>query len=454
MDDPAKRATRPRSPGESGDPASCETPTVLSLYTGVGGFDLGLQEAGFKVVGCVENDADARSTIATSTSWPLIDEPAGHPGDIHQLKAHDVITAFNLAPGELSLLAGGPPCQPFSKASLWVAGSTRRMLDPRARTLRAFFEVLEAALPDAMLLENVRGITYAPRVDKTREEAVDVLNAQLAEINDRHGTRYDAQVLTVDAADYGVPQRRERVFIFASREGRKLTLPDPTHAVSPAGDQRRFATCWDAIGDLDAREFDTALLPRGRWAPLLPSIPEGHNYQWHTPRGGGEPLFGWRTKYWSFLLKLAKDRPSWTLQAQPGPATGPFHWRSRRLSVREMARLQTIPDSHEIVGSYQSARRQIGNAVPAAIGDLLGLEIRRNLYKRAVRKTLRLIPEPRDDCPRATAVKKVPSEFVALRADHKPHGGTGTGPGARRRKRRAGAAAPQREQAGDLVATG
>ena len=79
----------------------------------------------------------------------------------------------------------------------------------------------------------------------------------------------------------------------------------------------------------------------GKWAGLLPTIPEGENYLFHTRLGGGRPLFGYRTRYWSFLLKLAKDEPSWTLQAHPGPATGPFHWANRPLTVQEMLRLQS-----------------------------------------------------------------------------------------------------------------
>ena len=79
-------------------------------------------------------------------------------------------------------------------------------------------------------------------------------------------------------------------------------------------------------------------------ADLLPAIPEGENYLFHTNRGAGVPLFGWRTRFWNFLFKLAKDRPSWTIQARPGPATGPFHWTNRRLSARELCRLQTFPD--------------------------------------------------------------------------------------------------------------
>ena len=89
-----------------------------------------------------------------------------------------------------------------------------------------------------------------------------------------------------------------------------------------------FRTVWDPSGDLPALHASEieALKPGGKWAELLPSIPEGENYLWHTERKGGLPLFGWRTRYWSFLLKLSKRLPSWTVQAQPRAAIGPFHW--------------------------------------------------------------------------------------------------------------------------------
>jgi hypothetical protein len=79
----------------------------------------------------------------------------------------------------------------------------------------------------------------------------------------------------------------------------------------------------------------------GKWGDLLRSIPEGENYLWHTDRGGGLPLFGWRTRYWSFLLKLAKRLPSWTIQAQPGSAIGPFHWDTPNTSSPDDARSQS-----------------------------------------------------------------------------------------------------------------
>jgi DNA (cytosine-5)-methyltransferase 1 len=139
------------------------------------------------------------------------------------------------------------------------------------------------------------------------------------------------------------------------------------------------------------------------------------------------------------LLKLAKDRPAWTIQANPGPATGPFHWRSRLLSIEELCRLQTFPKGYQIEGMRRSAHRQVGNAVPSAIGELFGLEIRRQFFGERVHRTLRLIPDARSDCPPAERPERVPKQYLELRGRHRDHPGAGLGPGARRREQRFGA---------------
>ncbi len=108
------------------------------------------------------------------------------------------------------------------------------------------------------------------------------------------------------------------------------------------------------------------------------------------------PLFGWRRRYWNFLLKLAKRLPSRTIQAQPGPAVGPFHWENRRLSDRELCRLQTFPDDVQVHGNRMSVQRQIGNAVPSLLAEVLGREIKTQLlgYRRTS-EPLRLLPPDR-----------------------------------------------------------
>ena len=158
-------------------------------------------------------------------------------------------------------------------------------------------------------------------------------------INSARGVNYRLSWAKVNAADFGVPQSREHVFVIGDREGTSFRFPAPTHGPDQnglLGALETVRTSWEAIGDLEVDSSRPDLQLRGKWADLVRTIPEGHNYLWHTSRGGGVPLFGWRRRYWSFLLKLAKNRPSWTIQAAPGPATGPFHW-EKPPTVREGA---------------------------------------------------------------------------------------------------------------------
>lgn len=401
--------------------------TVISLFTGAGGLDIGLETAGFEHLLCVESDADARATLKHNRpKWRLAE-----PGDIHRIEPRALLRQAGIRQRQLTLLAGGPPCQPFSKSAYWANGNGTRLRDPRARTLQAFMRVVDAALPKVVLLENVGGLVFTGK-----DEGIRSVKRAFGRINKRHGTKYKVQIHHLNAADYGVPQVRHRVFIVAAIDGSLLTLPKPTHG--DGKDVKAYRTTWDAIGDLDRKRRAPSLEPTGRWAELLPSIPEGHNYLWHTPRNkaqGAEPLFGWRTKFWSFLLKLAKGQPSWTIQAQPGPATGPFHWRNRVLTVTELCRLQTFPPGYHIKGGRLEAHKQIGNAVPSAIGEFFGLEIRRQFFGERVRRTLRLTPRKRRTCPAKYRTSTVPRQYLALRAKHRDHPGPGRGPGAVRRKR-------------------
>lgn len=405
-------------------------PTLLSLFTGAGGLDIGLEAAGFSSRLCVEVDADARATLnANRPAWRL-----AFPGDIHRVAPEKLVRQAGLRRGEVSLLAGGPPCQPFSKSAYWSHRGARRLEDPRSATLHAYLKVVEAAVPSVILLENVKGLAT-----DGKDEGLQLLRDELQAINRRQGTAYEPNVIHLNAADYGVPQIRERVFIVASVTGERFVRPEPTH-----GDQQGlepYRTAWDAIGAFDTAKWPTDLDPTGKWAGLLKSIPEGQNYLWHTPKGGGEPLFGWRTRYWSFLLKLAKNQPSWTIQAEPGPATGPFHWKSRRLSIDELAALQTFPAGYRFSGDMRSAQRQIGNAVPCAIGELLGLEIRRQLFGARIRRGLLLIPPSHRRSPPSEHAHPVPREYHGLRGKHEDHPGAGRGPAARLRQQGAIAAA-------------
>lgn len=389
--------------------------------------DYGFEAAGFDTRVAVEMDADCCRTLRQNRRWPVLE------ADIFTLSPQSIMAAGNLKRREAALLIGGPPCQPFSKSGYWAKGDSARLNDPRANTLAAYLDVLEAALPVAFVLENVSGLAFTGK-----DEGLQLLLGQVQALNRRTGCNYQPSWRILRAAEYGVPQLRERLFLVAARDGAAFAFPEPAFRAADdaeptlAGvDLPPYRTCWDAFGDLVAAESGDDLATRGKWADLLPSVPEGHNYLWHTERGGGEPLFGWRRRYWNFLLKVAKDKPSWTIQAQPGPSTGPFHWSSRRLSRRELCRLQTFPDDVTITGTYQEAHRQIGNAVPSLLAEVVGREIRRQYFKRRVTTKLpRLLPPERPHRPGPERVAPVPKTYLKLRDTETEHPGTGLGRGA------------------------
>jgi DNA (cytosine-5)-methyltransferase 1 len=404
-----------------------DQPTAISLFSGAGGLDLGIEAAGFRLAAAVEADSDCVTTLRANRGWPVLADY------IQSISSGELLDAAGLKAGEADLVIGGPPCQPFSKCGYWATGDTQRLDDARADTVEAFLRVVRDCRPRAFLMENVTGMAYSGK-----DEGLHLIRQALGDINRTHGTAYDVEVLILNAADYGVPQTRERVFLVGSRDGRMLGSLERTHARPSDEDGQpslgldvgveRWRTAWDALADVAPDESDSELQPRGKWADLLPAIPEGRNYLYHTDRGEGLPLFGWRRRFWNFLLKLAKDRPSWTLTAQPGPATGPFHWRNRRLAMRELCRLQTFPDDFVVKGNLAQVQKQLGNAVPAALAEHIALAMRARLFDERIESVAAsLVPAARSDCPAPEPVAAVPERMHHLINSDTSHPGTGAG---------------------------
>src|SRR5690606_1136675 len=402
-------------------------PKVISLFTGVGGLDFGVEAAGFETVVAVEIDPVCCRTLRLNRPWTVIER------DIHAVTSEELLKKARLKVGEVDALIGGPPCQPFSKSSYWVRGDTMRLDDPRADTLTAYLRVVRDVQPRTFLIENVYGLAY-----KGKSEGLERILAGIEQINRETGSDYQPCWQIIDAASYGVPQHRQRIFIVASRDGKTFKFPKATHGdpndLLLGADIEPYRTCWDALGDLPERPHDPTLKMTGKWADLLPSIPAGENYLWHARRGGGLPLFGWRTRYWSFVLKLSKRRPSWTIQAQPGPATGPFHWTNRRLTAQELCRLQTFPDGLKFDCGRVDIQRMLGNAVPSLVAEVIGREIRNQLLGQPIdQKNLILMPPRRLNVPRPEPLLDVPEKYLFLIGNHADHPGEGLGNRARQR---------------------
>lgn len=397
---------------------------VISLYTGIGGLDFGFEAAGFETAIAIELDKAACHTMRLNRKWPVVER------DIHEVSSTEIMEIAGVGVGEADVLIGGPPCQPFSKSSYWAQGDSLRLYDPRSDTLTAYLRVLRDLQPKTFLLENVHGIAF-----KNKDEGLQYLLKGIDQINRDTSSTYSIHWQKLNAADYGVPQIRERVFLIGSRDGTLFKFPNPTHG-DDVGVQDLFdrspllpyKTAWDAIGDLPQKNLDPSLKVGGKWGDLLPSIPEGENYLWHTNRGSGQPLFGWRTRYWSFMLKLAKNKPSWTIQAQPGSSVGPFHWKNRKLTTHEMCRIQTFPDGLVFDSGRTDIQKMVGNAVPSLLAEVLAKEIRKQfLGHTRIRNTLKLIPPVRANMPPPEKIKTLAKKYRIYIGDHEDHPGEGKG---------------------------
>ena len=356
----------PSSPRKTGD---VELGGAVSLFSGAGGLDLGTEQAGFSVRVAVEWDHDAADTMEKNASLHFrglrevlrTDLAPLALGDSRGTTTAEILRAGGFGRGECpDLLIGGPPCVAFSKSGFWLDWK-RNGADPAAGLLQAYTTVLAEARPRYFICENVYALTF-------RNRASGPAFAGLLKAIETAGYRYRWAVL--NAADYGVPQLRPRLFVIGARKSDALpALPDAGHHGSwerrrTGGGPLPHITTGKALDGL-VTEPEPEEVVRGKWGHLLPDVPPGENYLHFTARRGHpDPIFEWRSRYWSFLLKLDPDRPSPTIQAQPGPNVGPFHWENRRLRVPELRRLFTFPDDFAFVGKRSSVQSQLGNAVP------------------------------------------------------------------------------------------
>lgn len=361
--DHQKRADRARS--------------AVSLFAGAGGLDIGAERSGFVTRAAVEIEPIAQETLLANRDYfPGLNADTLF-SDIVDLDFDELLRASQLERGEVDLVHGGPPCTPFSKSGYWLAYK-RAGEDPKASLLDSYVGALEAIRPKAFLMENVYGLAY-------NNQNRPILDRFLAAVRSA-GYALDWRILL--AADFGVPQLRQRLICVGIRSDLldvpadmwRFDWPAASHdgpherRIDRARDLPSHVTAGEALAgltsDMNPPEPEEEI--RGTYAEELQGVPPGDNYLYFTEkRGHRHPRFKWRSRYWSFLLKLHPDRPSPTIQGQPGPWVGPFHWDGRRLRVAEVKRLMTFPDDFEIRGNRRSQQLQLGNAVPPRLGEIL-----------------------------------------------------------------------------------
>ena len=345
---------------------------VISIFSGGGGIDLGFKKAGFDILYSTDIDEVACQTLEHNKIGKIVECK-----DIREIDFRAVVQRLGVE--EIDCLVGGPPCPPYSKSRFYRKEKKRALEDENAFTLYEYFRALEEVRPKIFFFENVHGFIYKPH-----RAAFDLLK----ERSETLGYHITWQVC--NTAEYGVPQTRERFICIGVRKdiGEPFVFPEPTHYIpekyDPVKDKNKkpWVTCREAIGDLDYDLPEDEKMQAGsKHKDLLKEIPPGDNYLYFTAeRGHPNPKFKWRSRYWSFLLKLSPDRPSWTIQASFSNNMGPFHWKNRFLRISEIKRLQTFDDDYEFMGDFKEQWRQIGNAVPPLFVKIIAEAIKEQYF--------------------------------------------------------------------------
>lgn len=333
---------------------------TLSLFSGGGGLDIAFHDAGFNIIQMVEIERDYINTLEknSASSDAIL---AGSKPVCIDIRDYDPDPEL-----DIDFIIGGPPCQTFSAAGRRAAGVSGTT-DPRGTLFEEYVRILEVLQPKGFLFENVYGIVSAQK----GQAWADIQSAFKS-------VGYNIHWKILDAADYGVPQHRERLFIVGLRNDEYL-FPYPTHGLDSIGSQPYYVA-GEAIENLTVTSTESGLT--GRYGHLLNDIPPGLNYSFYTEKMGHPyPVFGWRAKFSDFLYKADPDAPVRTIKAQGGQYTGPFSWENRKFTISELKRLQTFPDDYELVGSVVKSIEQIGNSVPPQIGRILALSILDQIFK-------------------------------------------------------------------------
>lgn len=325
-------------------------PTVIDLFCGAGGMSGGFRMAGFKILAGVDND-----------KWCIETFKENHKGakfilgDMRKISGEDIEKLIGTK--NVDVIIGGPPCQGFS-----IAGR-RDPSDPRNSLFMEFVKIVDYFKPEWIVMENVLGLRTAKTANG--EPVKDIISEEFRKIG------YDVIFSVLNSADYGVPQRRRRVFFMAHRDGKKISFPIHTHAKKTQKkiDGSRIKK-WVPVKTVLMQESE---VPKNYFHTQKMIDGFRRRKERNIRRGAG---FGWQ------ILDL--EKPSYTISAR--------YWkdgsdalvmyspiRVRMLTEKECARIQSFPDNYEFRGPKRERYRQIGNAVPCFLAKAIALEIKKDL---------------------------------------------------------------------------
>lgn len=327
--------------------------TTIELFAGAGGLALGIEQAGFNTIGLIEFDRDACDTLEKNRpNWKVICD------DIANISKLDLEEYFNIKKGELDLLSGGAPCQAFS-----YAGKRLGLEDARGTLFYHYAIFLKKLQPKMFLFENVRGLLTHDG-GKTYKTMLDIFE----------NAGYEIKKRVLNAWDYGVAQKRERLITVGIRKDLedviKFEFPAPHDYKPVLRDvlQNVPSSVGVSYGESKRKLFEL-VPPGGYWRDIDPELAKDYMKSCWEMEGG-------RT---GILRRLSMDEPSLTVLTSPSQKqTERCHpIEARPFTVRENARCQSFPDEWEFCGNAMSQYKQVGNAVPVN----LGCEVATCIYK-------------------------------------------------------------------------
>lgn len=362
-----------------------EGSTVISLFTGAMGLDLGFEQAGFCIRVAVDKDKYAVATIkANRAEIPVIQD------NLAKVSAARILEEARLERAEATVLVGATPCEPFS-----TIGKRMSVEDERASLIDEFIRIVQETLPMYWVFENVPGLKWAARrhvsfydrtstpKDKVHEDEKPGSAFEDIMANFR-ATGYQVSEPTfLDAADYGTPQHRRRLILIGARDQNAVPMPSPTHGKPGSaeviqGHREPWLTVGDVIGDFEDPDPEYTKFPA--WGEYLKYVPTGGcwrdipDYLKEEAIGKAFYSSGGRT---GFLRKLSWHRPAPTLVDSPitRAACLCHPTENRPLSVGEYLRLQGFPLDWKVEGPLGSKYRLIGQATPVPLARALAFAV-------------------------------------------------------------------------------
>ena len=357
--------------------------TAFSIFSGAGGMDIGVMQAGFEILACIELDHNCCDTLRENIKRENR-ETTVYEGDIPTFSPKSIMNDLSIKEGHIDLLFGGPPCQAFSQI-----GKQLSLQDDRGMLLYQVLRYAEALKPHAIMMEQVKGLLTAKDLNGSPGGVFNSFIEKLEALG------YVPKWKVMLAAEYGVPQLRERVILVATRKPNGFVFPSPTHA-SPERCSGLFAllpyvTVGDVINDLEEplQKTDTSTIPDNSHYDVTPKrdrerihgVPEGKNLssQLQLPiEQRGRLTKKDTTKF----LRLNRSKPSNTLRG------GEIFYHpiaDRYLTPREYMRIHGFPDDYVLRGPIRGRtgtvkdldqHRQVGNAVPPPLAKSVALQIK------------------------------------------------------------------------------